>query len=492
MLIHRLGTSVVVDFDQPLALFQTRSPRVLYQDIPVPKDSPSSFLSSLCFSFVNYRLEINLPTGVQLIDLLTSIERHEEARARKQDLCKALFDLSEHLGLKNDPFVKDLELEEFIFYWHCPLIRETHNIVVVTTKLLAYLQGQISTPEFLYKSLRQHIEDFYGSVPVTLFNAAKGHLYAGQTQRRVIVRDQNTCMAFENKFQQQGDQRYLISRTDLSNENEFRVDFLFYNEMLININVINFLKITKGLYPIEVLAKVLNDKKGKQTLAGSLDTRCADLIKLMSPKRRLIILDYMFTAAYLLFDSARQYFEFNTPESIPGVLKHKYPNGIDIPKKFKNMTELHDPISKAYNEITAEKETLPIEYTEEELKLEVSSEKIDIRLPRETKEIVHYGLELKHCVASYADRAREKKCLILGIYVKGELKYNARLNKDTLVFYKIDELRGFKNCSPLPEDMEDIRALLSPFLVEKTNSEIMYNHELIAGGIPLGGIQQNA
>ena len=174
-------------------------------------------------------------------------------------------------------------------------------------------------------------------------------------------------------------------------------------------------------------------------------------------------------------DAAQQCEAYNDPQKIPYRLRTKYKNGINIPKNFKNFKELHDKISAQYNEIKAEEKNKEIPYTEDEFKLHGYSKKeVEFVLPAEGKTVVEWGQKFKHCIASYIDRAAKKECVLIGVKVKGELKYTMEIILDSKVKWQekrkkfqtliqIDRFIGLK-----PEQYEDLDELCKILRLEKS------------------------
>jgi PcfJ-like protein len=129
-----------------------------------------------------------------------------------------------------------------------------------------------------------------------------------------------------------------------------------------------------------------------------------------------------------LSDVVRQCNEYKSPSSIPPKLRTEYPNGLELPKNWKTLKELHDKVSVEYSKIKAEDNNKPIEYTPEEFQLHGLKEgNIELILPSEGATLVAWGKDQSHCVASYADRAARKELMILGVRVDDVHKYTLEL-----------------------------------------------------------------
>lgn len=147
-----------------------------------------------------------------------------------------------------------------------------------------------------------------------------------------------------------------------------------------------------------------------------------------SPKKRMKIMMEDKDFDYSLRDVASQIAEYDSVDKIPYKLRFDYPEGLRVPKNWKTFKELHDKVSVDYKRIKAEDNNKTIPYTEVEWGLHgMKKDNIELVLPSEGKTLVEWGSTQEHCVASYADRAANKECLIMGIKVDGEHKYTAEL-----------------------------------------------------------------
>jgi hypothetical protein len=137
-------------------------------------------------------------------------------------------------------------------------------------------------------------------------------------------------------------------------------------------------------------------------------------------------------------DVERQLTEFRAPESIPESLRASYPEGLKMPRSWKTFKELHDKVSRGYNEIKAEANNKKIEYPADLPHLALDGvvlgrpeglpenqpyEPVTARLPRETKELVEWGRKLNICIASYADRAQSGHLVLVGFFKGDEVVY---------------------------------------------------------------------
>jgi hypothetical protein len=143
-----------------------------------------------------------------------------------------------------------------------------------------------------------------------------------------------------------------------------------------------------------------------------------------SPKKIFTIMSNEDASSSYLSDVASQYNTYKDPLSIPYKLRAEYPNGLEIPKNWKDLKELHDKVSADYNKIKAEDNNKTIPYSELEWQLHgLSKDNVTLVLPSEGSKLVEWGKEQSHCVASYSDRAANKECLIVGVKVHGKHLY---------------------------------------------------------------------
>lgn len=273
----------------------------------------------------------------------------------------------------------------------------------------------------------------------------------------------------------------------------------------INVDIFNDLSFAKELFDdINHRYTLLENLKLRVHL-GTYHKTAKFLKQNFTPQKILHLLADGGGGSGLLNDTIRQYNRYHIPESIPPRLKDKYPNGIKIPKNFKDIKELHDKISVQYNEIKGEDNNKSIPYSENEFRLHgFKIDNIELVLPSEGKTLVMWGKIFKNCVASYIDRAATKKLLIVGVKINGKLLYIVevkvcRINKDLRKGLRVDsdgnlplavinptdpkrygedhvditQFKGWGNRSPKNCGDEDIRikvsTLLKKILLEEQN-----------------------
>ena len=123
----------------------------------------------------------------------------------------------------------------------------------------------------------------------------------------------------------------------------------------------------------------------------------------------------------LIGDTRNQYDNYKNADSIPKILKDKFPNGLEIPEKWETIKELHDKISVNFRTIKAEAEAKDVPFNEEWLDFEgVQILDTILVLAKRTNQLVEWGQKLNNCIASYSDRAVDKKVVLFALYKDGE------------------------------------------------------------------------
>lgn len=273
-----------------------------------------------------------------------------------------------------------------------------------------------------------------------------------------------------------------------------------YNEL--NLDVLSDLKFLSNILSPDCILEILQYHRENLKSHRSFSIRSSDernfidfMSKLSLSKRKRLLKDHIDHAAKaenLLNDTIRQYVAYSNPESIPKTLKQYYPNGLEIPK-FQTLKELHDKMSAEYRKIVAEKDNVDIPYSDVELFLDgrvVDGYKI--HLPKNGLDIVKWGAQMKHCIASYVQQAAQKNCVLLGLYKDGKCKYNAQISfrdpknpvKSTIslmdvdsmehITYYIGQIRGLRNQSAPDSVFKAMEAALDEMLkygIEITSNE---------------------
>lgn len=253
----------------------------------------------------------------------------------------------------------------------------------------------------------------------------------------------------------------------------------------LNVEILTFVKFLSLHLTIDHIQTVLESIKPDQTihsLPSGLFYTNHELLRLY-PKSRLVKLFSNTLYIGLLSDAMRQFAKYSDPKDIPRQLRDIYPNGMPLPKKPKNWKEVHDRISKHYNEIKAAEKNIPFEYTPEEFQLHrAEKDNIMIKLPSSGKDVVGWGKKFGHCIASYVEKHDERRCMLFGVYVDGVLMYNAEFRsnntystaagcidgsvpaKDELKEWKFQQCRGKDNNIAPIVVIEAVKQLVFPVL----------------------------
>lgn len=241
--------------------------------------------------------------------------------------------------------------------------------------------------------------------------------------------------------------------------------------------------------PVDCICDILedntkySDRHEDYFVVSNIDMTSQFLNLMSLPKRKRLITESR--GQHLLRDTINQWSQYNEAGTVPKKLMDKYPNGIHIPK-FQTVKELHDKISKQFNEIKAEEKNRELEYTEDEMKLHNAEiDGVRLVLPSEGSVVVGWGKELHHCIASYIDRAAQKEIMLLGVFVDDKLTYNIemryydetdlgqRSTKQLLAkrikdmkkpIYKIHQMRGLSNCSATPEHSQTVNKIFKEWI----------------------------
>ena len=129
------------------------------------------------------------------------------------------------------------------------------------------------------------------------------------------------------------------------------------------------------------------------------------------------------------------------------VKKHRAEHIVGL-DRFSTWEELHDYLSLAQHKVLQSKAKTKYKHTQ--IQLEALPEDVDgwsIRLPAEANDVLEWGFEMKHCIGGYAS-LHNRTCVLLGMYLDGELKYNIMLGQ----FGVITQFYGYRNCSPSEEE----------------------------------------
>lgn len=200
------------------------------------------------------------------------------------------------------------------------------------------------------------------------------------------------------------------------------------------------------------------------------DKRVADFLKNnFSAKKIFNILQAKENYIGLIQDTLNQFTEYKNATSIPNKLKTQFPNGLELPKNWKTLRELHDKVSVDYNKIKAADNNKTIEYSETEFQLHgMVQDNIEFVLPSEGATLVEWGKDQEHCVASYADRAAQKACIILGVKLDGDHQYTL-------------EIRTHRHITPVPPTEQIAQGFEEPLFEIERIEEYSYQIQQFHG-----------
>lgn len=149
-------------------------------------------------------------------------------------------------------------------------------------------------------------------------------------------------------------------------------------------------------------------------------------------------------------------------DSIRMITKLQY-NKYLLRKKIKKNTNIleniHNYLIQCYNKVFRKNRFF--EYTIKQRELEISFDNFKFVLAKDSNQLIHWGKKLHHCVGSYMDIILNKKCLVIGVYEKSEIKYCIDIDLST-DYYNIESIKKIRQCKgkynsePILEDKERI------------------------------------
>lgn len=233
---------------------------------------------------------------------------------------------------------------------------------------------------------------------------------------------------------------------------------------------IHYFNLFKGLVPIDYWFKLESISPEVAQMTDERVKHYREFIEAQTPaiRKRLF---FTFKPGYDFDDVIRQLAEYRNPTNLPEKAKEHFPNGLQIPKKWKDVKELHDMISRDYNKIKAFANWKEIKYLEPILKLDNLDfgDGFTSELPKDTARVTEYGSLLRHCVASYGSRcADNNNTVILSINKNGEPFYtleligniplatitseNGMINPEEIK-YKVRQFKAFQNKVPHKQEV---------------------------------------
>lgn len=235
-----------------------------------------------------------------------------------------------------------------------------------------------------------------------------------------------------------------------------------YTKTELNLELFLFVRFISKYLTIDHIQTVLEDYiLPERAITGGLFRIGPDLMTSYSKARLTKLFSNGFEREQVL-DAHTQYKKYKNVKDIPNQLKTKYPNGIVLPKKPKTWKEVHDVVSKVYNEIKAAEKDVPFEYTEQEWVLHGYKKKdVEFKLASSGATVVGWGKDMKHCIASLVDK-NTKSCILVGVHVHGKLLYNIQISKNEfgkktkILSYKLVQHKAYDNKSVEDEHLKTI------------------------------------
>ena len=385
------------------------------------------------------------PTLRSIFSVMNSHKEYNDSV--RIDLTTNLLAAFEEAGMHVGTFAKTLVPEELIFYAYYPLVREPDSIVLVTESLSRYLDGNLEFKnheglgdQLSFKDLVSLYSNGRGGVK--LMAAAGKRLIKEQKFREIIFDDAKMHAEFRTVFDENADKRILIedSQKDVDGNGKLLNVVLLYNYQSLNQKVFREIKALNEVFSLDYAVKLLE----LEDKSFDFEQHTIDFLKEFGEKTRY---DMAIEQGHNLTDTSNQWHKYRTPESVPETLRSEFPEGIKIPRSWKDLKELHDKVSRDYLRIKAEAERLPINYTDNEKKvMTMTVADMELRLAVDTSDLVIWGGTMKNCIASYSDKAVHKSSYLLGIYRGENVLYNMELSRGsggkTL---KVIQMTAFRN-----------------------------------------------
>jgi hypothetical protein len=447
--VSRVGNIVSIEFgeDKSFPVLER------YSDA-LDQDLTPTISSSIVFEATREKLlKINPKSSLRSVFSVLNSDKSYNDSVRNEIVSNLVAALRE-VGMHMSSFAPTLVPEELIFYAYYPLIREPDSIVLVTESLSRYLDGNLefkSHGELGDQLSFKELVGIYsgGRSGSRLLSAAGKRLIKEQKFREIIFDDPKMHAEFRQVFDENADKRILIEDTKRDvdgNGKELNV-VLLYNYQSLNQRVFREVKALNEIFSLDYAVKLLENEDKN----FDFEVHTVEFLKQFGEKTRY---DMALEQGFNLTDASNQWYKYRKPDSIPETLRSEFPEGLSIPRSWKDLKELHDKISRDYLKIKAEAERLPINYSEEERKiLQVKAGDMDIRLATDTSDLVIWGGTMKNCIASYSDKAVQKSSYLLGVYRDDTLLYNMELTRtNSGKNLRIVQLTAFKNGSVPQED----------------------------------------
>jgi hypothetical protein len=401
------------------------------------------------------------PTLRSVFSVLNSNKHYNDSV--RTEIVTNLLDALKEVGMHLSDFAKLLVPEELIFYAYYPLIREPDSLVLVTESLSRYLDGNLE-----FKSHEGHGDQLSFKELVSIYSggrsgskllsAAGKRLIKEQKFREIIFDDPKMHAEFRQVFDENADNRILIEDTkrDIDGNGKELNVVLLYNYQSLNQRVFREIKALNEIFSLDYAVKLLEN----EDKSYDFETHTIEFLKQFGEKTRY---EMALEQGFNLTDASNQWYKYRNADSIPDTLRSEFPEGITIPRSWKDLKELHDKISRDYLRIKAEADRLPINYSDEEKSvMQMSVADMEIKLATDTSDLVIWGGTMKNCIASYSDKAVQKSSYLLGVYRNDTLLYNMELTRSNSgKSLRIVQLTAFRNASVPQEDRTLIEEAVS-------------------------------
>jgi len=396
------------------------------------------------------------------------------------ELKKTIIHLSEKNGIKTTQYQKDeLSFNDLLMIMSYPLIRNNYvkGMSLNNIKAKRSIEGHmVSNNSFFYDIPKKpsdgfdflRCKDLKSSIKLCMNGGFSKGIIKEVIKRGIITKKYKKLII--DKHIKEEDLNDIVSKTNRGNKilGFDKMDNSFVATKLeFCVEILKVIEFFSGEIEVDHIQKLLEEGGlDQKTIPPSVLVLKKQILNLYPQKRVMKLFSQKETDMSLISDICSQYNKYKNPESIPKKLKRKYPNGLTLPKKPKTWKEVHDKVSKSFNEIKQEEIDIPYEYTEEEWSLHgFKKENIEFKLASSGGTVVKWGTKMKNCIASYADK-NTKKHILLGVHVNGKLQYNARLVKPSVAIFnktrtwRLYECRSYENGKTEPKHLSAIEDMV--------------------------------
>ena len=231
-----------------------------------------------------------------------------------------------------------------------------------------------------------------------------------------------------------------------------------YLEKQKSYKILNLGLITKGIFPIDVVQRMIRESLDDPMetpyarervlflnyIAGEQKSKILEIRKLLSnysQKRIYTLLCGDVQNKNTLYDSLRMWGNMGFVKSV-------------LPESPKNFNEIHEHLSREQHKVN--NPDYPLEVPESYI--EVNNLEVDnfrFEIPKSYYSLVDYGKKMSNCIASYSGEMLRKNCVLMGIYKDSDLAYNIMIRGK-----KVSQFYGKHNRLPDKEDREIILGIL--------------------------------